>query len=205
MPPRLRLLHGCCAVTLFALHVVPSAALEALLTFWALPMLHGLHWSVFAQVVVAGRSPSSLWARWGELMGSYLFICQIGDWVLLLLPGLVTSLYAWWEREFIALAFYDLHTQLLVEHRLISRLFHLFSPVLPIALWYATCDARVMTDAPNIGPLLIALSCVVANGPLLVVIYLIMDKFCGTVRWDGQQWTVWLAPLLYRMSRGHGL
>jgi len=162
-------------------------------------MVHGLHWAVLAQVCLYGRSKASLWDRWGSSMGDYMLLAQLPDFVLLFVPAVAISVYAWWESEFVALSFYDLHSQLLPEHMWLNWAFHLFSPALPLALWCFTCNARVMSDLPNVHPFVFAASCFLANAPMLhFCAYAPMLRYFGTVRWDSEQWTVWLTPLRFQ-------
>jgi len=203
LPPKIcRACHALFALVTLYMHLRPDPAREALLVFWALPLLHGAHWAQLVQVLARGRSPSWLWERWGELVGESLFICQMPDVVLLLLPALAASAYAWLDSDFVALAFYDLHSQLLPEHRWLNYAFQLGSPLLLLAGWHASCNARVMTDVPNVCPLLFAGASAVANGAMLHVhAYRPMRRFLGSVRWYEDQWTVWLKPLPFQMAR----
>ncbi|KAJ1617314.1 hypothetical protein T492DRAFT_893921 [Pavlovales sp. CCMP2436] len=169
------LLHAFFVCGCFWFRLRPAASTEALFHFWALPMVHGLHWAVLAQVCLYGRSKASLWDRWGSSMGDYMLLAQLPDFVLLFVPAVAISVYAWWESEFVALSFYDLHSQLLPEHMWLNWAFHLFSPALPLAL------------------------CFLANAPMLhFCAYAPMLRYFGTVRWDSEQWTVWLTPLRFQ-------
>lgn len=185
--------------------MVPDVGREAWLTFWVLPLVHGLHWAMLAHALLHGHSPSWLWSRWGESMGEHILVCQLGDTVLLLLPALATSVYACVESDFIALAFYDLHSQLLPEHRLLSRAFHSTSPLLVLAAWHFGCNARVLTDMPNIHPLSFALASALANFLMLSWhAYSGMHAFFGAVRWEGDGWNVWVKPPQTQFGRrGH--
>lgn len=197
-----RLCHTLFTLVTFYLHMVPDPRREALLVFWLLPLLHGLHWAQLAQVALRGRSLSWLWGRWGATMGEQLLICQMGDFALLVLPAAMTSAYAWTEREFIALAFYDLHSQLLAEHQTLNWLFHMMSPLLVLGAWHVCCNVRVLTDVPNVCPLTFAAASFLANAPMLhFFAYSQLGRYASSVRWESDQWTVWLKPLAFRTWR----
>jgi len=197
--------HACFCLALFVMHCFPDGAREAVFTFWALPVAHGLAWALPLQVLVGGQTPGSLWARWGEALGEDLLLCQLGSPFLLLAPGLVTTLYTWWESPFVALAFYDLRSQLLAEHKRVNYIFCLLSPVLALAAWHAACNPRAITDLATPRPVLFAACSAAANAALLhTFAFRAHENFIGTVRWLGPKWLVWLVPLGFRM-RGMGM
>lgn len=180
----------------------PNSGAEAWVTFWVLPACHGLAWSLPFQIFFGGFSPTTLWERWGESAGELISLCQLGDAPLLFFPPLLYVLHLWLELDFVGVAVYDLYSSLLEWHKPLAYASCLVGGALPLGLWHFYCNPRVMTDVVNVYPLLFLVTSALANGLALhLCAYRMLGRFASAVRWHEDTWTVWMVPLVVRMSR----
>lgn len=171
---------------------------SAWLIFWCLPMLHGLLWLQLLLIGAYGVWPSTLWHEFGGHSGQRLLIAQLGSVVLLLFPLAAFLTYLWVERTYLFAIFHDFRSQLLTEHRKWNYVWHVFSPVLPLACWSYFLNPCIFTDLPHWpGTLPVLIIVVLCNGPLLYYIHHRTRNYVGMVRWSGiarDAWLIWCKP-----------
>jgi len=203
--PRLLCHFSWTVFTLFAVIVVGgrwvAADVATEVTFWLLTMVHGLVWLTAILVSLCGVLPGSLWRAFGQHGGDHLLIAQVGSIPMLFFPPAALTAYLWLEREFVAVTFHDLYTQLCSEphRRLLCVAWHIASPVLPISLWSATLRIPIFCDLPEWpGAIAILGLCVLANAPILLYVEMRTVGFVGPALWFSDGVVVWHAPrMLY--------
>jgi len=197
------IVHGLVSVILLALQMARQASLEAWAAFWLLPMAHGLHWALAVQVCARGTYQLAVFDRMEgiaeeDITSDTLFPLSF---FALFLPPLATLAYAVRDHHFLAVSFYDLHSDLLPEHRWPVYLCLLCSPALPLAVWHYFLNPRAYTDLPTPWVPLFGATAATANAIFLrFFCYSELNALFGEVKWYGDQWVVWLMPVPQRMS-----
>lgn len=119
----------------------------------------------------------------------------LGSAGLLFQPLLFLYGYCYMERNYLSVVFYDFWNQLRPEHRRLNVLWHVFSPILPLAAWGYFCNPRVYTDMPRWpGSLAISAVCALCNGLGVYVMERSAAPHLGPVKWCADAWAVWNRP-----------
>lgn len=174
----------------------------AWLIFWCLPMLHGLLWVQLFVIACYGVRPGTLWAQFGEHSADRLLMAQLGTLGLLGLPLAALLAYMWFERAYLLLVFHDFSEQLRPDHRKWNLVWHVCSPVVPLALWSHLFNPLVFTDLPRWpGTVPVVAICLCVNGPLLFLAKRETHEWIGAVRWLAHLSLVWTRPMNVRSHR----
>jgi len=175
---------------------------EAWLLFWATPMVNGLLWFNLVLVPMRGVTPSALWRAFGEHGGPHLMFAQVGDVVLLLMPPIALLAFLFWERRYLRAIFHDFCTQLAPGHVTWNIIWHMGSPLLPLAAWAAFFRTSLFSDLPQWPPVLDLLGvCCLSNTPLLFYAHLSTADMVGPAHWFDAGVVLWSAGRLPRKAR----